>query len=516
MPFYFQKSVNAGPFRFNFSGSGVGVSVGVKGLRVGTGPRGHYVQAGQGGFYYRATLPRSGTHGRPSRVRENEPALLSPAQDGLVLVRSGDVEAMEDAAFADLLMEIRGKEKQPRMALVLGALASGFCLLLTVVVGPAGLLGLLGAALAFAFGAWLDSFRRVVVLFYDLDDAPDSFYARLCAAFDGLSACRAMWRLDAGRSVNDLTTWKREAGASHLVKRSRTGVAFELPSIIRCNVVPPTLKLGGRTFHFLPDVVLVRDGTGVGAVGYDTLRISHQPANFIETDGVPSDAVVSHHTWEHPNKSGGPDRRFRSNRQLPVCRYEALHLGSATGVNELLEFSKLGVVQPFADAVRAVPKNRSLDDGRLLAAPGAVAGQEAIEAKRPDVGDGKIIGFSVFAMAAVTGLLALVLPHGSFATNVPSAPAAAPANADEHAFVTSPQLNCRSGAAATSPVVHQYNRGDQINVIGHSAGWARIDAAGAECWVNERFIGSSAPSVQPSRRSYGHHRGHRHHHGPHQ
>ena len=44
----FRKSISAGPVRFNLSGSGIGMSVGVKGLRVGTGPRGGYVRAGRG------------------------------------------------------------------------------------------------------------------------------------------------------------------------------------------------------------------------------------------------------------------------------------------------------------------------------------------------------------------------------------------------------------------------------------------------------------------------------------
>ncbi|RVA15894.1 DUF4236 domain-containing protein, partial [Mesorhizobium sp. M7A.F.Ca.CA.002.05.1.1] len=42
MGFYVRKSISAGPFRFNFSSGGVGASVGVQGLRIGTGPRGHY------------------------------------------------------------------------------------------------------------------------------------------------------------------------------------------------------------------------------------------------------------------------------------------------------------------------------------------------------------------------------------------------------------------------------------------------------------------------------------------
>lgn len=55
MGFYLRKSISAGPFRFNLSGSGLGLSVGVKGYRVGTGPRGNYVHMGRDGLYYRAS-----------------------------------------------------------------------------------------------------------------------------------------------------------------------------------------------------------------------------------------------------------------------------------------------------------------------------------------------------------------------------------------------------------------------------------------------------------------------------
>ena len=55
MGFYFRKSVNLGGLRFNFSKSGVGVSTGVKGFRVGSGPRGNYVQMGRNGVYYKKT-----------------------------------------------------------------------------------------------------------------------------------------------------------------------------------------------------------------------------------------------------------------------------------------------------------------------------------------------------------------------------------------------------------------------------------------------------------------------------
>ncbi|GAB6146787.1 DUF4236 domain-containing protein [Desulfocicer niacini] len=57
MGLYLRKSFKAGPVRLNLSKRGLGASVGVKGLRVGTSASGrNYVHAGRGGLYYRKNL----------------------------------------------------------------------------------------------------------------------------------------------------------------------------------------------------------------------------------------------------------------------------------------------------------------------------------------------------------------------------------------------------------------------------------------------------------------------------
>lgn len=56
----YRKSVKAGPFRLNFSKSGLGVSTGIKGLRVGVNAKGQsYVGGGVAGFQYRQNLSSS-------------------------------------------------------------------------------------------------------------------------------------------------------------------------------------------------------------------------------------------------------------------------------------------------------------------------------------------------------------------------------------------------------------------------------------------------------------------------
>jgi len=49
---------------------------------------------------------------------------------------------------------------------------------------------------------------------------------------------------------------------------------------------------------------------------------------------VPSDARVVGQTWEKANKDGSRDRRFASNRQVPIALYGGLSLKSTTGLWE--------------------------------------------------------------------------------------------------------------------------------------------------------------------------------------
>jgi hypothetical protein len=136
------------------------------------------------------------------------------------------------------------------------------------------------------------------------------------------------------------------------VDRRPTFFGYSLPKVVKCNITPPTMQVGKETLYLLPDLMLVVEKDKVGAVAYDTLSIRFQDSTFIEDGIVPADASVISQTWKHPNKSGGPDRRFRDNRMIPVCLYESIHLTSSNGLNELVQVSRKGVAQPLVEAVR--------------------------------------------------------------------------------------------------------------------------------------------------------------------
>lgn len=56
MSIFLRKAFRFGPVRLNLSKTGFGLSAGVKGARLGIGPRGRYVHAGRHGLYYRKQL----------------------------------------------------------------------------------------------------------------------------------------------------------------------------------------------------------------------------------------------------------------------------------------------------------------------------------------------------------------------------------------------------------------------------------------------------------------------------
>ena len=59
MPFFIRKPFSKGPFRFNVSKSGIGISFGVTGARIGIRPNGRiYTHAGRFGLYHRQELGR--------------------------------------------------------------------------------------------------------------------------------------------------------------------------------------------------------------------------------------------------------------------------------------------------------------------------------------------------------------------------------------------------------------------------------------------------------------------------
>ena len=354
MGLYIRKSVRVGPLRFNLSTSGIGVSTGLPGFRVGIGPRGTQIHLGRGGFYYRQTIsPRAPQYregdNRPQATHQDRSWTYGP----MTPIEFGSVTDMVDSNSSDLLNEI--KQKRARFTwwpicltatLVLVALyltenyTHSFAL-------PSIILLIIAT---FVIHQW-DQLRKSVVLMYDLDENSISAYEHLCAAVNELKSCSAVWQITSHGQVYDP---KYHAGANKIIDRKPISFAYCDPPFVKTNLMIPCVKIGDRSWYLLPDRALVYASNGIGAVEYEALVFATAYTEVIEDGELPADSMIVRYTWRFVNKDGGRDQRFNNNKELPVCRYELLHLSVPAVLDELLQISQLGVAGRLQLAVMQV------------------------------------------------------------------------------------------------------------------------------------------------------------------
>lgn len=349
--FYVRKSLKAGPFRFNLTKSGLGVSAGVPGFRVGSGPRGNYVRLGAGGVYYQTSL---GAGPRPNQSVQIPGPLPSPllASSDVVFEdhRGANVQSLAPTSSDDLVQQLNeAASRRPLTRWVVGAL-----LVLGLITMPFGLfIWLLGIPVIW-WAVLRDRARRSVVIFYDVNDEHARHFQSLVDAGHALARSQKLWRINQSGVLQTGHQQKVNAGAGALVRRSVAGVTHSGPKELVTNIAVPGVAADGTAMYFLPDRVLLATKRAFTDIGYDSLRVQDRQTNFIESPGVPpSDAVQVGSTWQYVNKKGGPDRRFKNNPVLPIMKYTELELDSANGFRWILQVSSAQAAAHFAGELRS-------------------------------------------------------------------------------------------------------------------------------------------------------------------
>ncbi|GAB3615052.1 DUF4236 domain-containing protein [Humibacter ginsengisoli] len=350
MGFYVRKSLKAGPFRFNLSKSGVGVSAGVPGFRAGSGPRGNYVNVGAHGVYYRASL---GSRPTGARARTGDPrADMPPVLGSEVLmedVTGATVQDLAPTASDDLVEQLREASSRRPVAIWVA---------LAALVGGARIMpwGFALWALAIPGVWWLalrDRARRSVVVFYDVNDTAAAQFQAVVDASAQLSTAAGKWRITQSGQVRAGYQHKVNAGASSLVRREPVAIGSKAPSELVTNVQVPTWTAGRTTLLFLPDRILVRENRNYVDVAYDELEVSDTTTRFIESTGrILQDTKQVGTTWQYVNKGGGPDRRFANNPVLPIVNYGEVVITTPGGLRWQLQTSRSESASYTASALR--------------------------------------------------------------------------------------------------------------------------------------------------------------------
>lgn len=135
---------------------------------------------------------------------------------------------------------------------------------------------------------------------------------------------------------------KSNAGADSLAERVEVKFQRRAPKWVATkDKVYKAIAPGGE-ICFFPDRLVIQQGGRWSLESYTRLEAEYSPDRWIEAGAVPGDAIVVGSTWQYPNANGGPDRRFKENRELPICEYGRVSL-------KVLLPKPIGIAYIFSD-----------------------------------------------------------------------------------------------------------------------------------------------------------------------
>ena len=418
MGWYLRKSFSFGPLRLNLSKSGLGYSLGVKGARIGTGPRGNYVHMGRYGLYYRQYFNQNAVNGAPG-----PPTPVLPTEAAVVgtVILTADVGQLRDSSAEELLRYIREQHGKATLAPWVSA---GAGLFIVGMISKEIAFWMVAVCAALAIVAHLvisrfDAGRKRVVLGYKLDESASAKYGSLLEAAKGLTSSQKLWRIvTSDRSLDT----KYTSGATDIISRKNASISMSAPPHIEVNVPVWKLVLGAQSLYLFPDRLLVYQGAEIGAVPYADLSGTCRTTRFVESDGVPTDARVVGTTWRYTNKGGGPDRRFANNPQIPLAEYAQIDLHSKAGLHFVLHCSNVAAAEKFVTGLSGYCSTV------MTAHVAESSGASVPEGTEPSLRPSAIEGWGwIAAPVLLTAMLAALLlgPRGSYLQTSPTASLAA-------------------------------------------------------------------------------------------
>lgn len=344
MGFYFRKSSKLGPFRINYSKSGVGVSFGVRGARISTGPRGTYIHAGANGFYYRERLGAKRRNGKQNI--NNQP--IDSSFSGKTYYENDDIFNIVDSETETLVKEINKKLSR----ISIGLLIYISSLILTVLSYYYLKWDNIITLCIFAAGsvisiiiAIIEKLKKKTRLYYELDEVALNRYSYLEKALIELSNSNRIWQIKTRTEIYDQ---KRNSGATSSVSRVQACIKHCKAPYLDSNILPYSIQCENCALYFFPDQLFVYQKKRYGIIKYNSLSILTDDIYFHEKDYVPRDAVIVKYTWKYVNKNGSRDLRFNNNFKIPVCNYGVLKINSNNGLNIYLHVSNINCISNLA------------------------------------------------------------------------------------------------------------------------------------------------------------------------
>jgi len=373
MGLYFRKSKSIGPFRINFSKSGIGVSAGVKGARISKGPRGTTVYAGRDGVYYRKTIGKKKKGASKKRSNKGAVSLHSSYQNAasvsnnLLSTLNGNeknqirshltpeysrtsynadnsfafypgTDSLTANAIEDNLISSFHSLKTVRLVLVILAI---LCLVLACFTK----LTFSVAGVLFVVLLMVRAILKVD-LEYDLSEKEEIEWNNVL-----VELCKIKDSQKSGLIIADNNLYSKQ----DILQFSQLGILTAGKSNaykIRCNVDAFQFVCDGASVYLLPNCIYLVCNKDIKLYSNEFIDIEKANIRVYEHGtGYASDAFDISISWLYETKDGSPDMRYKDNPMSATATYGLISLSTQNNMEVSIAISKKGVADSILNAL---------------------------------------------------------------------------------------------------------------------------------------------------------------------
>lgn len=327
----FRRSFNlGGGFRVNLSKSGVSYSWGVPGYRV--------TKTSSGKTRRTYSIPGTGISYVDEGSGNNSQTV--PRPDDVSTIDWEDIDGnnlsdLQPVEFEDfikkLTLRIHLRKWSTRMVYC-------FILFFNPLFVTIGVVGLLIKLYMMTFGK--------LQIDYTLDDDSLEQYNNRVDAWKLLKKSKQLWYIDKTATVNT----KNYGGSSLAASMKPLKISTKKPYFMKTNMDIIQLSFKKGALIILPDRIVLMDSKNVGVAKHENISYEVEACRTVQHEKAPSDARKYGTTWEHVNKDGTPDARYKNNKAVDVYLYPVIRITSSEGLNVSLSCSSYAIGTRFEKA----------------------------------------------------------------------------------------------------------------------------------------------------------------------
>ena len=325
MGFRYRKSKNLGKgFRVNMSKTGPGFSWGGKGFRL--------TRTAKGNIRGTAYIPGTGLSyqkefANPLRKKQAKAASKSQSKkkahtEGTTY--TNDLSNIRSSEMGDVV-DAKDKARFNKMLAIIAIVAGIGLFFLNPYFIILSILGLI-------FYIYSRSNDKVKID-YDMTKEAKEELAATNDLLAGIMESDAVWLVTETEEFAD----DKEADMRII---SRIPLSFRRGNDeVDTNAETFTLEGGPIKLIFLPDSIFIKQNGKLNALGFNEIQMNMGKMTFLEDERVPNDATLLGNTYEHTNKDGSPDKRYKENKEVAIVEYGFMSLYKEPGLDTLIVFS---------------------------------------------------------------------------------------------------------------------------------------------------------------------------------